>query len=219
MIGIVVALKKEAEKFLLTADNVKQIKLADKDAFLGKVDDIEFILIISGIGKVSSALSTQLLIDKYSPTSILNFGTTGGMNQSVQALNYYLVDKCCQYDFDLTELDDVPLGYIQDYDTVFFNTKTDKVDFLPIRSLASADKFTNKDTDIKTINDLGCSLCDMEGAAIAQVCTSNNVPLYIVKGISDVSGSETAPEQFMKNLQTVGENFPNVIIKVIKSIA
>ena len=90
MIGIVVALKKEAEKFLLTADNVKQIKLADKDAFLGKVDDIEFILIISGIGKVSSALSTQLLIDKYSPTSILNFGTTGGMNQSVQALNYYL---------------------------------------------------------------------------------------------------------------------------------
>lgn len=219
MIGIVVALKKEAEKFLLTADNVKQIKLADKDAFLGKVDDIEFILIISGIGKVSSALSTQLLIDKYSPTSILNFGTTGGMNQSVQALNYYLVDKCCQYDFDLTELDDVPLGYIQDYDTVFFNTKTDKVDFLPIRSLASADKFTNKDTDIKTINDLGCSLCDMEGAAIAQVCTSNNLPLYIVKGISDVSGSGTAPEQFMKNLQTVGENFPNVIIKVIKSIA
>lgn len=219
MIGIVVALKKEAENFLLGIKDVKEIKLADKPTYLGKVDNVDFALIISGIGKVSAALSTQLLIDKYNPSAILNFGTTGGMNNSVKVLEYYLVDKCCQYDFDLTELEDVPLGYIQEYDTVFFKANTDKIDFLPTSSLASADKFTNKDQDIKTINDLGCSICDMEGAAIAQVCTSNKTPLYIVKGISDVSGNGTAPEQFFKNLKTVGENFPNIIIKTIKAIA
>ena len=120
MIGIVVALKKEAENFLLGIKDVKEIKLADKPTYLGKVDDVDFALIISGIGKVSAALSTQLLIDKYNPSAILNFGTTGGMNNSVKVLEYYLVDKCCQYDFDLTELEDVPLGYIQEYDTVFF---------------------------------------------------------------------------------------------------
>jgi len=219
MIGIVVALKKEAEKFLSTINGVKSVKLADKPTFLGNIDGIDFALVISGIGKVSAALSTQLLIDKYSPAAILNFGTTGGMNKSVEILKYYLVDKCCQYDFDLTELEDVPLGYIQEYDTVFFKTCTKNIDFLPISTLASADKFTNKEIDVKTINDLGCSICDMEGGAIAQVCTSNSVPLYIVKGISDVSGNGTNPEQFLKNLQTVGDNFPKVITKVIKAIS
>ena len=59
----------------------------------------------------------------------------------------------------------------------------------------------------------------MEGGAIAQVCTSNNVPVYIIKGVSDIHGNGTAQEQFFKNLQTVGDNFPLVIVKAIKNIA
>ena len=58
---------------------------------------------------------TQAIIDKYSPSTIINFGSAGGFDGKTQALEYYNVDKCCQYDFDLSELDPVPIGYIQDY--------------------------------------------------------------------------------------------------------
>ena len=218
MICFVIALKSEANALLESMEIEKQFNLADKPAYSGKINGKDVIITISGIGKVSAALTTQMLIDKYNPEYIFNFGTCGGMNNSVEILNYYVVEKCCQYDFDLTDLEDVPLGYIQEYKTAFFTANTISLDFLEKRNLATADKFTNKDTDVDTINKIGCSICDMEGAAIAQVCTSNNVPLIMIKGISDVHGSGTAPEQFFKNLNTVGSGFPTVIKKAIDSI-
>ena len=217
MIGIVIALPSEAERILNTVEELKSIKLADKPAYTCKICGRDAVIAISGIGKVSAGLTTQLLIDKFSPDFILNFGTCGGVNSSVKILNYYIVEKCCQYDFDLTDLEDVPLGYIQEYKTVFFNACTDGIS-LEKSVLASADRFTNKQVDIDNINKMGGSLCDMEGGAIAQVCTSNNTPLYIIKGITDVNSSGTAPEQFFSNLKQVSAGFPAIIIRTIEEI-
>ena len=217
MIGIVVALYSETEKLLGLVNELKPIKLADKPAYSCKICGKDAIIAISGIGKVSAALTTQLIIDKFSPDFILNFGTCGGIDDKVKALNYYAVEKCCQYDFDLTDLEDVPLGYIQEYKTVFFNACTDGLN-LEKSALASADRFTNRQKDVDNIINMGCSLCDMEGGAIAQVCTSNNTPLYIIKGITDVHGSGTAPQQFFENLKQVGAGFPKVVINSIEEI-
>lgn len=219
MIGIVIALYSESKALLSKVEQLNEIKIADKTAYICKIDNNDAVIIISGIGKVNAALSTQLLIDKYAPEFILNFGTCGGMNSSVKVLEYYAVDKCCQFDFDLSKLDDVPIGYIQDYDTVHFPLETKGLEFLQKASLASADHFICSDEDVFVINNaVNCSVGDMEGGAIAQVCTSNSVPLYIIKGISDVHGNGTAQEQFFANLKQVGESFPAVIIKAINSI-
>jgi adenosylhomocysteine nucleosidase len=218
MIAIVIALPSEAKALLECAQNLKEFKLADKPAYTCTLSNKEVVVAISGIGKVSAALTTQLLIDKYSPDYVLNFGTCGGTNSKVQALNYYLIEKCCQFDFDVRELDDVPLGYIQEYDTVYFTNKVDFLDFLPRANLASADRFTDNQKDIDSINEMGCSIRDMEGGAIAQVCTSNNIPLYMIKGVSDVIGNGTAQEQFYQNLKAVGSGFPDIILKSIDAI-
>ena len=218
MICFVIALKSEAKTLLDKVENLSEISLADKPAYSCKIGGNDAIIAISGIGKVSAALTTQLLIDKFNPEYIVNFGTCGGLNDSVKVLNYYLIDKCCQYDFDLTKLEDVPLGYIQEYDTVFFPTYTDKLDFLPKSVLASADRFTCEKIDVDKVNKMGCSLCDMEGGAIAQVCKSNNVPAVLVKGITDVHGSKTQPEQFIKNLTKVSNGFPDVVFNIVKAL-
>ena len=218
MIGIVVALKKEVQALLEKVENLTKVKLLNKDAYTGKINGRDVIIAISGIGKVNAGFVTQMIIDKFSPDFILNFGTCGGLNNSVEVLNYYAIEKCCQYDFDLTELDPVPLGYIQDYDTVFFPASTIGLEDMKKSIVASADKFTSKKSDVDTVNQMGCSLCDMEGGAIGQVCLSNNVPLYMIKGISDVHGSGTAQEQFFKNLSQVGAGFPSVILSAIEKI-
>ncbi len=218
MICFVIALKKEVEGLLKKATDLKEFKIADKPAYSCKLNGKDCIVAISGIGKVSSALTTQLLIDKFCPKFIINFGTCGGMNNSVEILKYYAIEKCCQYDFDLSSLDNVPVGYIQEYDTVFFDAYTKGLEFLPKTNIASADKFTSKESDVNIINDMGCSLCDMEAGAIAQVCTSNNLPFIAIKGVSDVHGSGVQEEQFYKNLSAVGENFPDVILKVLSGL-
>ncbi len=219
MIGIVVALASESDALLSQVKNLNKFNIADKTAYSCTIEGHKAIIIISGIGKVNAALSTQLLIDKYSPSFILNFGTCGGMNNSVKVLNYYAVEKCCQFDFDLSKLDNVPIGYIQDYDTVHFTLETKGLEFLKKSALASADHFIYLDSDVDIINkQVNCSLGDMEGGAIAQVCTSNSTPLYMIKGISDVHGNGTAQEQFFANLRRVGAGFPDIIIKSIVSI-
>jgi nucleoside phosphorylase len=48
--------------------------------------------------------------------------------------------------------------------------------------------------------ELGCSLKDMEGAAIAHVCEINKVPCRMLKAISDVHGKGSMTNQYQVNL-------------------
>ncbi|MBO5714202.1 MAG: 5'-methylthioadenosine/S-adenosylhomocysteine nucleosidase, partial [Clostridia bacterium] len=187
--------------------------------YIGKLFGKDCVLSISGIGKVNAGLTTQMLIDKYSPEFVLNFGTAGGIDKSVNPLEYYAVEKSCQFDFDLRDLDGVPLGYIQDYDLSFFPSCT--VNFpveLQKKNLATADRFTESQTDTQDIRDIGCNLRDMEGGAIAQVCYTNNVPLLTIKGITDVVGNGLTAEQFFTNLKTVSLGFNKVIENLFNKI-
>lgn len=219
MIGIIVALNSEAKTFKDIIENKTAVQLADKKGFVGKIDGKDVALFISGIGKVNAALTAQAVIDAYSPDYVINFGTAGGMNSNVEIMKYYIIDKCCQYDFDVSVLDNVPVGYIQDFNGIYFNCYTEELDFLPFSNVASGDRFNNDLNDIGTINGLNCSLRDMECGAIGQVCTSNNVPLIAIKGVSDVFGSGTAEEQFVKNLNDVSNGFKDIIKKVIRVLS
>lgn len=218
MVGIIVALPSEAKYVLENVIEKKEFLINGKKFYQGKLFDKEVIFALSGIGKVNSAITTQMLIDRFAPEYVLNFGTVGGVDATVTALSYYAVDKAIQYDFDLTDLEDVPLGYIQDFDRAFFTANTDGLDFLEKRSLATADKFTNKENDVALLKELGCSLCDMEGCAIAQVCLCCNVPLYIVKAVSDVHGSGLQSQQFVLNLEAVAKGYPAIIKKVLNEV-
>lgn len=219
MIGIIVALRHEASHVVDSLKDKREITVADKPAFIGRLADKDVVLVICGIGKVNATLATQAVIDKFAPTSILNFGTAGGFSPQTQALGYYAVNKCVQYDFDLSELDPVPVGYIQDYDTDFFPVDTNANAFLPIVSLATADRFTDKAYFLDIIREKNCALRDMEGCAIAQVCLANKTPLTIIKGVSDVYGSGASGEQFKENLTAVCKGFPEVVTKTIKALS
>lgn len=215
MIGIVIALKSEAQAILNALNDKKPVKLIDKTAFVGKLGTHEVIVAVSGIGKVNAATTAQAIIDRFAPYTIVNVGTAGGVDQSVSAKNYYGIKNCCQFDFDLRDLDGVPLGYIQDYDTQFFPCSDFDFSFLEKRSLGTADRFTESEADNNAIKELGCSIRDMEGAAIAHTCHANSVPLIMIKGITDVTGSNSTAEQFRANLEKVCAGFPEVVLKAL----
>lgn len=214
MLGIITALRSEAEFVLKASDETEKLSDKIKETYLCSISGKKAVLIISGIGKVNAALSAQYLIDKYNITTLINFGTAGGIGKA-KAKEYYAVDKCCQPDFDVRLIDDVPLGYIQDYDRVYFPAQTDKLSFLPTLSLASADRFSNDANFINDVKNLGCDLRDMEGAAISQVCLANSIPFYSIKGVTDVYGNNNDGEQFLQNLSIVCNGFIDIVKKVI----
>ena len=215
MVGIVVALDMEAKNVIETVGAVEKKAKNGKKLYFGTIENQNFVLIISGIGKVNAALATQFLIDNFPIDYIVNFGSVGGISGKAEICGYYAVDKCCQYDFDLSALDNVPVGYIQDYDTVYFYPKTDKLKFLPVAALATSDRFTEKDADIKTVLGLNCTIFDMEGGAIAQVCAANGKDFYIFKGVTDVHGSGNDKNTFYENLNKVCAGFYPVLAKLL----
>ena len=218
MIGIIIALKSEAKYFIEKIENVKETSVLDKKAYTGEFCEKKIVLAISGIGKVSAALTAQKIIDDYAPEYLINFGSVGAVNNSVNVLEYYVVDKCMQYDFDVTSLDPVPLGYIQEYDRVFFDCLHTPFNEFKKTSLATGDRFSTGRADAELISNQGCALRDMEGSAIAQVCVSNKLPLIMLKGVSDVYGSESEQEQFVRNLDSLAKGFPEIIEKIFKKI-
>lgn len=217
MVGIIVALEKEASSFLEKFQQKKELFACGKKLYLGKVCDKDVVLIISGVGKVNATLSTQYIIDMYNPRFLINFGTAGGMSNNVEILNYYLIKNCSQFDFDLSALDGVPVGYIQDYDCVLFETYDSGIS-MKTSNCASGDRFNDDPNDVSTILSMSCHVRDMECGAIAQVCKTNNKKLVVIKGITDVYGNKTAAEQFLENLKKVSNGFAEIIPNIIKNI-
>lgn len=215
---LVVALQSEANAVINALKEKNETTIIGKTLYLGKLNGQDVALAISGIGKVNASITTQALIDKFSPDYVLNFGTAGGVDSSVKALAYYQVKQCCQFDFDLRDLDGVPLGYIQDYDRSFFPCTTIE-NFLEVKNIGSADRFTESNIDNITVKDIGCSLRDMEGAGIAHTCLANEVPLYMLKGVTDVTGSNSTAEQFKSNLKEVCNNFDKIVIDFMNKIS
>lgn len=216
MIVFVVALKSEAEYFLKEIKGLKEEKLAGKTLYTGKFKDKDVALILTGVGKVNASLSTQAVIDKFAPELIFNFGTAGGANEKVKHMTYYVIDKCFQYDFDLSELDDCSVGYMSEFDDVYFNLNYFNIDFLEKKTLATADMFSNKIENINTVRSLNGDVRDMEGSAVAQVCKLNGVKLFMLKGVTDTY--DNPAKEFYINLTTVVKGFPEVISKVFNKI-
>ncbi len=214
-IGIVVAMEKEIKNILDVYSFVPYGSVSDKKLYIK--DNI--IVIISGIGKVNAAISTQLLIDKYDVSKILNIGTCGGLDDSIKIGNVYSVLKSFQYDFDLSEVDNVNIGYMQDYDLTYFPNKTISIyGVIEGGVLASGDRFSNGEKDINTIRSLKGNLKDMEGASVAQTCYSNKVDCYIIKGVTDVYGSKAMSEQYFENVKLVSNRLKDLFLNIVNEI-
>lgn len=223
MIGFVVAMEKEARHFLEEAKIKKEKTIAMKRVVLGEFKGYEFVLIVGGIGKVNAGFATQLLIDKFEPDMIINFGTAGGKDPETQHVgDVALIDKACQFDFDLSEIDNVSVGYLQDYDTTYFKTsyKKYKGNKFVISRLATGDRFTFKEWAIEDQKKLGATVIDMEGGAIAQVAYSNGVDYYLLKVLTDVEGSgeESIFGQYNNSVHEICRLIPESVEELLKNI-
>lgn len=221
MIGIVIAMEKEAKHFIRVAEINKEILLAGKKAFEGKFAGKEFVLIISGIGKVNASISTQILIDKYNIEYIINIGGAGARSYSnLKTGDLTIIKEAFQFDFDLSEIDNVEVGYMQDYDRIYYPTDYQKYtgSKLKIATCATGDRFTQKEEFTSIIKNLNGQVVEMECAAIAQTCLSNNTPLFILKVITDVEGEDRSIfEQYYENIHNVFDRIPEAIQELLEN--
>lgn len=142
----------------------------------------------SGWGKIASAGSMQYVIDVYSPDLIVNLGTCGGFEGTVDQGEIILVDQ--SYVYDIVEL-------MGDLDIVSYYASSLDLSWLtepypyPVRRgmIASADSDLPPGK-IPLLKSQGAIAADWESAALAWVAQRNQARLLILRGVSDLVSEE-----------------------------
>lgn len=192
-IGIIFAMKEELDALLNVLTLVKEYSIFDLTFYECKLDNKEIVLVESGIGKVNSARTTQILIDNMKVDYIFNIGVAGGISEKVSVCDIVIGDKLVQHDFDITPFDHekgyIPnIGIYLNSDEYLINLAKDiKTDSnVYVGTIASGDIFVNDSKMSNKINSKFNALCcEMEGASIAQVCYLSHIPFLVIRSISD----------------------------------
>ncbi|HSL45173.1 MAG TPA: 5'-methylthioadenosine/S-adenosylhomocysteine nucleosidase [Anaerolineales bacterium] len=168
----------------------------------------------SGWGKIASAGSMQYVIDKYSPDLIVNLGTCGGFEGTVNLGDIILVDKT--YVYDIVEL-------MGDLDIVSYYGSTLDLSWLaePYPFPARRGMIASADSDlppakIPFLQSLGAIAADWESAALAWVAQRNNAHLLILRGVSDMV-SEEGGEAY-NNIEIFNERAKGIMQQLIDQL-
>jgi len=226
-IGLIFAMKEELNEFIKNITVQNEYDIFDLHFYHGMINNIELISVISGVGKVNAARTTQILIDNYAVDAIINVGVAGGVDKKLKIGDIVVGEKMVQHDFDITAFDHekgyIPsIGVFINSDTYLVNLVSDILSqnkiFFHKGVIASGDIFCTKEAMGMKIASKFNALCvEMEGASIAQVCFLSHIPFLVLRSISDVINNDntTSYEEF---LEYSSKNVAVVLIKVINSL-
>ena len=170
-------------------------------------------LYLSGIGKVNAAMATQQAIDE-GATEIVNAGLAGGLVPTMNIADVVEIGAAIEYDFNLDDINHRGIGVLDEREETEIPVSGADKNAARLYTLATGDRFTNDETDIMLVRELGGEVRDMEGAAIAHVCEKRKVKCRMIKAISDVAGRGGMVEQYLakkeRALKALGDALVNL---------
>ena len=197
-IGIIGAMESEVAVLKERMEITRTVEKAGMTFWSGKIGSTEIVLVQSGIGKVNAAACTQILIDCFEVTHILNTGIAGSLDDRLAIGDIVVSTDALQHDMDATpfgyEAGQVPGLSVKAFpaDAEFramaveaVKTAAPDVKVFEGR-VVSGDQFISSQVKKDAIRDAFGGLCtEMEGAAIAQTAWLNHIPFVILRSISD----------------------------------
>jgi adenosylhomocysteine nucleosidase len=229
-IGIIGAMDEEVELLKASLEDRKDHEVAGYHLFSGKLHGKEIVLLKSGIGKVNAAIGTTLLLELFKPDCIINTGSAGGFDPSLNVGDIVISSEVRHHDVDVTAF-----GY--EYGQV----PQQPAFYSPDETLASiAEKCISRMQGMNTVRGLICTgdqfmndpqrverkrglfptmkAVEMEAAAIAQTCFQFGVPFIIIRALSDIAGKESNLS-FDQFLVTAAKHSAEMIIAMIDELA
>lgn len=223
-IGVIIADGDEYTPFF--NDIVKydpiEIHLLGKRGHTYTVKGVDVVSVNCGIGKANAAALAAALI-MCGCEAILNFGLSGGIS-GVRRGETVLSSAFFEHDFDLTGLGYAPcqkpgqaalIKADEELCTLFEQVLPD----IKKGTFATGDCFVSNAALRDSLRDnFGAIACDMETAAIADICQSASVPFAALRKISDDAG-ESAAESY-RDMNTYGNiSLSLAVLKVIDIIS
>ncbi len=208
-IGILCAGDDELEPFLSHIEGREESKKALLTVHSGKIGSADVRALYSGVCRVNAAIAAQVLIDSFGADIIINSGTAGGIDGSLEIFDTVVTTESAYHDVSPDILTDFHpwLG------SEFFRSDERLVELSKIaakklsprrifwgRTMTGESFITDKGR--KELIDRYAPLSvDMETAGVAQVCHAFGVPFISIRTITDTE-KQSGAGNFEKNCKT-----------------
>ncbi|RDY26338.1 5'-methylthioadenosine/adenosylhomocysteine nucleosidase [Romboutsia weinsteinii] len=229
-IGIIGAMDEEVDILVELMDIKETVEKASLKFYEGTLEGKDIVLVRCGIGKVNSALCAQILISEFKVNAIVNTGVAGALHDDLDVQDIVISTDAIQHDMDATvfgyKKGIVPRmensTFVADekliqaaYDSSVAEAKSNKV----VKGrVVSGDIFiSSKELKDELVKEFDAYCGEMEGAAIAHVCTLNDVPFVIIRAMSDKAdgSADVTYEEFVVE---AAKNSKDIVLNMLKSI-
>lgn len=196
MLGIIGAMPAEMNELFAKLENAREETIGLSRFSVGTLYGTPCVLGLCGIGKVHAGACAQAMILQYHPDMIFNIGVAGALLDDLKIGDVVVSRGDVQHDVDTTAIGD-PLGLVSTVNVIEFPCDEqitallmDTVQNLGIHAckavIASGDQFICGEENKHRIAKLfDAGACDMESAAIAQICYEMHTPFAAYRAISD----------------------------------
>jgi adenosylhomocysteine nucleosidase len=228
-VAIIGAMEEEVTLLRNNIENPTIETIAGCEFTSGKMDGVDVILLRSGIGKVNAAMSTTILLQKFAPDYIINTGSAGGYNPSLNVGDVVISSEVRHHDVDVTifgyeygQVPQLPAAFVATEKLVQIAEKSAQEisDINFVKGLiATGDSFMNDPVRVEFVRTkfIDLQAVEMEAAAIAQVAYQFGVPFVIIRSLSDIAGKESNVS-FDQYLEKAAVNSATLVMKIVSGL-
>ena len=193
----------------------------------------DLVIAQSGVGKVNAACTLALLLSDFDPGCVINTGCAGGLQSHQKILDLVVPEEIVYTDVDVTPLG-FAYGQMMGCAPRFQASPALLARFQALVAdhtlkltchhglLGSSDAFIYKPEQLAHIRSHfadAVQCVDMEGGAIAQVCTRFGVPFLILRALSDVPCKGENTLDFQTFLTQAAANSAALCLALVKRLA
>ena len=196
MIGIIAAMDVEMKSLRSYMENTETEVISGIRFVRGTLEGKDVVTAVCGIGKVFAALCAQTMILHSQPQAIINTGVAGTLTDALTIGSIAVSSAVVQHDMDTSPLGD-PIGLISGInkvelpaDRLLSGQLSACAKVMGVKTatgvIASGDQFVaSAERKAFIAEHFKAIACEMEGAAVGQVCYVNKVPFCVLRAISD----------------------------------
>ncbi|MDR1507438.1 MAG: 5'-methylthioadenosine/S-adenosylhomocysteine nucleosidase [Treponema sp.] len=236
MIGLIGAMEEEVVLLRAAMKNTEVKTEGGFDFFSGSLEGKHVVLLRCGIGKVNAAVGCSILIHNYKTRLVINSGSAGGIDPSLNIGDAVIAEGLVYHDVDVTgfhykpgqvpgqpEVFTVPENLILAVEEAIKELKAENrlpENFNYRRGIiGSGDVFMHQDKRIAETRRYFPDILafEMESTAIAHTCLLLDVPAVIIRSISDVAGKES-PDTFDRFLPVAAKHSSQIVSRTVRNL-
>ncbi len=236
MIALLSSMSFESDLVRSMLKKVRMAEVAAKKVYKGRLSGLNILLMTTGIGEVNAAHTATAVVENYPVDNIINMGVGGAYSGSGLAPGDVAVaskeifgDNGVISSKGWKDMKEIGIPVLRKGRNKYFNefpvsspsqaffkakgTREIKISSGPFITVGSA---TGTQKRTRELEKMFGGICEnMEGAAVAQVCTIYGIPMIEVRGISNIVGIR---DKRRWKLKEASENCQKVVLSLLEFI-